>query len=90
MLFLGEAASQAAAASFGHGYRTAMLVAAGLAVAGALVSLEKRESPDLTYRQSSTRRPGSCPTGGRVLGGGGSFMPMRKYSPVSLRRQPIR
>ncbi len=45
VLFLGEAASQAAAASFGHGYRTAMLVAAGLAVAGALVSLERGSRP---------------------------------------------
>ena len=39
VLFLGEAASEAAALSFSDGYRTAMLVAAGLAVAGALVSL---------------------------------------------------
>ncbi len=29
------------------------------------------------------------PTGGLRLGGGGFFMPMRKYSPESLRFQPI-
>lgn len=39
VLFLGEEASEAAAASFAGGFRTAMLVAAGLAFAGAMVSL---------------------------------------------------
>jgi MFS family permease len=39
VLFLGEKASQAAASSFSGGYRTAMFVAVGLAVAGAMVSL---------------------------------------------------
>ena len=39
VIFLGEAASQAAASAFSHGYRTAMFVAVGLAVLGALVSL---------------------------------------------------
>ncbi len=39
VLFLGEKASEAAAASFSGGYRTAMFVAVGLAVAGAIVSL---------------------------------------------------
>ncbi len=29
-------------------------------------------------------------TGGLVLGGGGFFIPMRKYSPVSFRFQPTR
>ena len=28
-----------------------------------------------------------CPDGGRVLGGGGFFIPRRKYSPVSFRFQ---
>jgi MFS family permease len=39
VLFLGEEASAAAASSYSEGFRTAMLVAAGLAVAGAVVSL---------------------------------------------------
>jgi EmrB/QacA subfamily drug resistance transporter len=39
VLFLGEKASEAAASTFSDGYRMAMLVAAGLAVVGALVSL---------------------------------------------------
>ena len=39
VLFLGEEASEGAAAAFSNGYSAAMLVAAGLAVAGALVSL---------------------------------------------------
>ena len=39
VLFLGEKASEAAASSFSDGYRTSMLVAAGLALAGALVSM---------------------------------------------------
>ncbi len=39
VIFLGETASASAAESFAGGYRTAMLVAAGLAVAGAMVSL---------------------------------------------------
>jgi len=39
VLFLGEKASQAAALSFADGYGAAMLVGAGLAVVGALVSL---------------------------------------------------
>jgi EmrB/QacA subfamily drug resistance transporter len=39
VIFLGEQASAAAAESYSGGYRTAMLVAAGLAFAGALVSL---------------------------------------------------
>jgi EmrB/QacA subfamily drug resistance transporter len=39
MIFLGEEASRAAATAFSDGYRTAMFVAAGLAVLGALVSL---------------------------------------------------
>lgn len=38
VIFLGEEASAAAAASYGNGFRTAMLVATGLAVVGALVS----------------------------------------------------
>ena len=33
---------------------------------------------------------GNHPTGGLVLGGGGFFIPILKYSPVSLRFQPIR
>jgi MFS family permease len=41
VIFLGEKASQAAAASFSDGYRTAMFVAVGLAVVGALVSLRR-------------------------------------------------
>jgi MFS family permease len=47
VIFLGEEASAAAAKSFSGGYRTAMLVAAGLAFAGALVSLVRgpREEP---------------------------------------------
>lgn len=39
VIFLGERASEVAAATYGEGFRTAMLVAAGLAVAGALVSM---------------------------------------------------
>jgi MFS family permease len=39
VIFLGEEASQAAASSFSSGYRTAMFVAVGLSVLGALVSL---------------------------------------------------
>ncbi len=39
VLFLGEEATEAAISSYAQGFRTAMLVAAGLAVAGALVSL---------------------------------------------------
>jgi MFS family permease len=39
VLFLGEKASEAAAESFSVGYRTAMLVAAGLAFVGAMVSM---------------------------------------------------
>jgi MFS family permease len=39
VLFLGEEASEGAAVAFSNGYSAAMLVAAGLAVAGALVSL---------------------------------------------------
>jgi MFS family permease len=39
VIFLGEAASEAAAAAFSDGFRTAMFVAAGLATAGALVSM---------------------------------------------------
>ena len=39
VIFLGEQASHAAAASFSSGYRTAMFVAVGLAVLGAFVSL---------------------------------------------------
>ena len=39
VIFLGEDASLAAATAFSDGYRTAMFVAAGLAVLGALVSL---------------------------------------------------
>lgn len=46
VLFLGEKASRAAAESFSSGYRTAMLVAAGLAVAGALVSLVRGPRSD--------------------------------------------
>jgi MFS family permease len=45
VLFLGEKASEAAAESFSGGYRTAMLVAAGLAVAGALVSMVRGPRP---------------------------------------------
>ena len=47
VLFLGEKASAAAAETFSGGYRTAMLVAAGLAVVGALVSMVRgpRETP---------------------------------------------
>lgn len=39
VLFLGEQASEAAAATFSEGFRTAMVVAAGLAFAGGLVTL---------------------------------------------------
>lgn len=39
VIFLGEKGSEAAASSFGDGFRAAMLVAAGLAIAGALVSM---------------------------------------------------
>ncbi len=39
VIFLGQEASQAAAASFSDGYRMAMYVAVGLSVLGALVSL---------------------------------------------------
>jgi len=39
VIFLGEEASAAAAASYGEGFRTAMLVATGLAVVGAAVSM---------------------------------------------------
>lgn len=39
VLFLGEEASAAAASAYSEGFRTAMVVAAGLAVAGAVVSL---------------------------------------------------
>jgi MFS family permease len=45
VLFLGEKASEAAAASFADGYQTAMLVAAGLSVVGALVSLARGPRP---------------------------------------------
>lgn len=45
VLFLGEKASEAAAASFADGYQTAMLVAAGLSVLGALVSLLQGPKP---------------------------------------------
>ena len=45
VLFLGEKASQAAASEFAGGYRTAMFLGVGLAVAGAAVSLV-RGGPD--------------------------------------------
>jgi len=46
VLFLGEEASAAAASSFSEGFMTAMLVAAGLAVIGALVSLVRGRQPE--------------------------------------------
>ena len=46
VLFLGEEASEGAAAAFSDGYSAAMLVAAGLAVAGALVSLVQGPRPE--------------------------------------------
>jgi EmrB/QacA subfamily drug resistance transporter len=46
VLFLGEKASRAAASSFSGGYRTAMFVAVGLAVAGAMVSLVRGRPPE--------------------------------------------
>jgi len=46
VLFLGEEASEAAASSFSQGFMTAMLVAAGLAVIGALVSLVRGPTPE--------------------------------------------
>lgn len=46
VIFLGEQASEAAAAAFSNGYGTAMLVAAGLATAGAAVSLAQGRRQD--------------------------------------------
>jgi MFS family permease len=46
VIFLGEEASQAAAVSFSHGYRTAMFVAVGLSVVGAAVSLVRGKPAD--------------------------------------------
>jgi MFS family permease len=46
VIFLGEKASEAAASSFSNGYHTAMLVAAGLAAAGALVSMVQGPRPE--------------------------------------------
>jgi EmrB/QacA subfamily drug resistance transporter len=46
VLLLGEKASEAAAESFSSGFRTAMLVAAGLAVVGALISLVRGPRPE--------------------------------------------
>jgi MFS family permease len=46
VLFLGEEASEAAASSFSEGFMTAMLVAAGLAFIGALVSLVRGGQPE--------------------------------------------
>jgi len=55
VLFLGEEASAAAAETFSGGYRTAMLVAAGLAVAGAMVSMV-RGPRDAAGHDGSARR----------------------------------
>jgi hypothetical protein len=52
VLFLGEEATAEAISSCADGVRTAMLVAAGLAVAGALVSLVRGRQAE----QSSTAR----------------------------------
>ena len=52
VIFLGQEASQAAAASYSDGYRTAMFVAVGLAVLGALVSLVRAASVE---KQPSAR-----------------------------------
>lgn len=49
VLFLGEGVSEAAASSFSQGYRTAMLVAVGLGIAGAVVSLV-RGHPDAEHQ----------------------------------------
>lgn len=46
VLFLGEQASEAAAATFSEGYSAAMFLAAGLLVAGALVSLVRGQRQD--------------------------------------------
>jgi predicted MFS family arabinose efflux permease len=46
VLFLGEKASQVAAAEFAKGYRTAMFLAVGLAIAGAAVSLVRGRPAD--------------------------------------------
>ena len=46
VLFLGEKASRAAAATFSDGYRTAMFVAAGIAAVGAIVSLVRGPRPN--------------------------------------------
>jgi MFS family permease len=46
VLFLGEEATAQAISSYADGFRTAMLVAAGLAAAGALVSLVRGRQPD--------------------------------------------
>lgn len=57
VLFLGEQASEAAAATFSEGYKTAMFLAAGLLVAGALVSLVKGQRQ--TQAEAQGRRPSS-------------------------------
>jgi len=53
VLFLGEQASAAAAMTFSDGYTTAMFVAAGLLLAGALVSLVKGQRQTMDHAPSS-------------------------------------
>jgi len=59
VIFLGEQASEAAAASFSDGFHTAMLVGAGLAAAGALVSMLQVRRPG--ERGEEARSPGTHP-----------------------------
>lgn len=56
VIFLGEAASQAAADSFSGGYRRAMFVAVGLTLIGALVSLVRGARPE----QGAKPEPGGA------------------------------
>jgi len=55
VLFLGERATAAAAETFGGGYRTAMLVAAGLAFLGAMVSMVRGPRTEQTTGDRPTR-----------------------------------
>ena len=66
VLFLGEEATAEAISSYADGFRTAMLVAAGLAVAGALVSLVRGTRPAELARgrlagARGSRTPGRLP-----------------------------
>lgn len=87
VLLLGERASQTAASSFSGGYRTAMFVAVGLAVAGGMVSLV-RGQPVGQDNTSHDARAAQVSKAEGVLGrdtGGTCFIKAQKDSETGAR-----